>query len=95
MLKSIFFIVAMEFSMLTYLARLQKQILDSVIFFIKNYFDEWSIQTIMYMARTFVVHMSLHRSKYGADNLVLSGFAVKHDVWLHNGIPFTSLDLHP
>ncbi len=34
-----------------------------------------------------MVHVSLHLSKYGADNLALWGFAVKHAVWLHNHIP--------
>ncbi len=34
-----------------------------------------------------MVHVSLHRSKYGADNLALWRFAVKHAVWLHNRIP--------
>ncbi len=34
-----------------------------------------------------MVHVSLHCSKYGADNLALWGFAVKHAVWLHNHIP--------
>ncbi len=39
------------------------------------------------MARTFMVHVSLHWSEYGADNLALWGFAVKHAVCLHNRIP--------
>ncbi len=34
-----------------------------------------------------MVHVSLHWSKYGADNLALWGFAAKHAVWLHNCIP--------
>ena len=34
-----------------------------------------------------MVHVSLHWSKYGADNLALWGFAVKHAVWIHKGIP--------
>ncbi len=29
----------------------------------------------------------LHWSKYGAENLELWGFAVKHAVWIHNWIP--------
>ncbi len=53
----------------------------------QNALAERSIQTIMYMARTFMVHVSLHWSEYGADNLALWGFAVKHAVWLHNCIP--------
>ncbi len=31
-----------------------------------------------------MVHVSLHWSEYGADNLALWGFSVKHAVWLHN-----------
>ncbi len=34
-----------------------------------------------------MVHVSLHWSKYGADNLALWGFAVKHAFWLHNCTP--------
>ncbi len=34
-----------------------------------------------------MVHVSLHWSKYGADNLAQWSFAVKHAVWLHNCIP--------
>ncbi len=34
-----------------------------------------------------MVQVSLHWSKYGADNLALWGFAVKHAVWLYNRIP--------
>ncbi len=48
---------------------------------------EWSNQTIMHMAQTFMAHVSLHWSKYGADNFALLGFAAKHAVWLHNCIP--------
>ncbi len=41
----------------------------------------------MYMDWTFMVHVSLHWSNYGVDNLALWGFAVKRDVWLYNHIP--------
>ncbi|KAL7460830.1 hypothetical protein ACHAXS_001271 [Conticribra weissflogii] len=42
----------------------------------------------------------MHWSKYGADNLALWGFAVKHAVWLYNCIPnrlsdFTTMNLLP
>ncbi len=45
-----------------------------------------------------LVHVSLHWSEYGADNLVLRSFAVNCAVWLHNHIPdnlsgLTSLEL--
>ncbi len=49
--------------------------------------NEQSIQTIMYMDMTFIIHVSLHWSKYGAEDLGLCGFAVKHAVLLHNCIP--------
>ncbi len=55
---------------------------------------ERSIQTSMYMAWTFIVHISLHWSKYCANNLALWGIAVKHVVWLHNRIPNHLLAWH-
>ena len=48
---------------------------------------EHSIQTIMYMARTFMLHTALHWSKYGVDNLSLWLIAVKHAAWLYNRLP--------
>ncbi len=39
------------------------------------------------MAQTIMIHVSLHWSDYGADNLALWGFAVKYAVWLYNRIP--------
>ncbi len=48
---------------------------------------EQAIQTIMYMARTFLVHLSLHRTNMGADDISLWPFAVKHAVWLYNRVP--------
>ena len=48
---------------------------------------ERSIQTIMYMARTFMVHTSLHWTENGVDDLSLWSFAVKHAAWLHNRVP--------
>ena len=43
-------------------------------------------QTIMYMARTFMLHVSLHWSEYGIDDLVLWPYAIKHAIWLCNWI---------
>jgi transposase InsO family protein len=43
---------------------------------------EQAIQTIMYMARTFMVHASLHWTERGSDDLSLWSFAVKHSVWM-------------
>jgi hypothetical protein len=48
---------------------------------------ERAIQTIMYMARTFLVHSSLHWMDMGGDNISLWPFAVKHVVWLYNHVP--------
>ncbi len=45
---------------------------------------ERGIQTIMYMARTFMVHASLHWTDRGSDDLSLWSFAVKHSVWIYN-----------
>ncbi len=41
---------------------------------------EQAIQTIMYMACTFLVHLSLHWTDMGADDISLWLFAVKHAV---------------
>ncbi len=43
-----------------------------------------AIQTVMYMARTFMVHASLHWTEHGVDDISLWPFAVKHAVWLYN-----------
>ena len=39
---------------------------------------------IIYMARTFMVHVSLHWSECRVDDLALWGIAVKHAAWLQN-----------
>jgi hypothetical protein len=56
---------------------------------------ERAIQTIMYMARTFMVHSSLHWTDMGADDISLWPFAVKHAVWLHNRVPNRESGLTP
>ncbi len=48
---------------------------------------ERAIQTIMYMARTFLVHSSLRLMDMGADDISFWPFAVKHAVWLYNHVP--------
>ncbi len=48
---------------------------------------EQAIQTIMYMARTFLVHSSLLWSDMGVDDISLWLFAVQHAVWLYNRVP--------
>ena len=56
---------------------------------------ERAIQTIMYMARTFMVHSSLHWTDMGADDISLWPFAVKHAVWLYNRVPNLESGLTP
>ena len=56
---------------------------------------ERAIQTIMYMARTFLVHSSLHWTDMGADDISLWPFAVKHAVWLYNRVPNYESGLTP
>jgi hypothetical protein len=53
----------------------------------QNACAECAIQTIMYMARFFVVHLSLHWTDRGSDDISLWPFAVKHAVWLYNRVP--------
>eukprot|EP00804_Cyclotella_cryptica_P030035 CCRYP_016932-RA/>CCRYP_016932-RA protein AED:0.41 eAED:0.41 QI:0/-1/0/1/-1/0/1/0/126 len=47
------------------------------------------------MARTFMVHVSLHWSERGVDDLALWDFAVKHAAWLYNRIPNSTRGLTP
>jgi hypothetical protein len=56
---------------------------------------ERDIQTIMYMARTFMVHSSLHWTNMGADDISLWPFAVQHAVWLYNRVPNQESGLTP
>ena len=56
---------------------------------------ERAIQTIMYMARTFLIHVSLHWDDRGVDDLALWSFAVKHAAWLYNRLPNQSSGLSP
>ncbi len=67
--------------------KLQTQSFAGIVAHHQNTIAEWSIQTILYMAWIFMVHVSLHWSKYCADNRALWSFAVKHGVWLHNCNP--------
>ena len=61
----------------------------------KNARAERAIQTIMYMARTFMVHASLHWTDRGSDDLSLWSFAVKHSVWKYNRVPNARSGLTP
>jgi len=56
---------------------------------------ERSIQTIMYMARHFMIHTALHWSEYGTDDISLWPFAVKHAAWLYNRLPNRVTGLTP
>jgi hypothetical protein len=56
---------------------------------------ERAIQTIMYMAWTFLVHSSLHWKDMGADDISLWPFAVKHAVWLYDRVPNYESGLTP
>ena len=53
----------------------------------KNARAERAIQTITYMARTFMGHSSLHLTDNGADDISLWSFAANHVVWLQNLLP--------
>ncbi len=44
----------------------------------KNAHAKQAIQTIMYMAQTFMVHAALHWTGHVLDDLSLWSFAVKH-----------------
>ncbi|KAL7484727.1 hypothetical protein ACHAW6_010347 [Cyclotella cf. meneghiniana] len=39
------------------------------------------------MARTFMVHVSLHWSESGVNDMSLGEFVVKYSVWIRNHIP--------
>ena len=47
------------------------------------------------MAHTFLVHLSLHWTDMGADDISLWPFAVKHEVWLYNCVPNFESGLSP
>ena len=61
----------------------------------QNACAERAIQTIMYMARTFMVHASLHWTERGSDDISLWSFAVKHSVWVYNRVPNVRSGLTP
>ncbi|KAL7468583.1 hypothetical protein ACHAXS_008812 [Conticribra weissflogii] len=47
------------------------------------------------MARTFLIHVSLHWSDRGVNDLALWSFAVKHSTWLYNRVPNRVSGLSP
>ena len=56
---------------------------------------ESAIQTIMYMARTFMIHSSWHWTDNWVDDLTLWSFAVKHSVWVFNIVTNQELGISP
>jgi hypothetical protein len=56
---------------------------------------ERSIQTIMSIACTFMIHVSLHWDEHGSDAVALWPFAVRHAVWLYNHLPNGVTGLSP
>ncbi|KAL7476228.1 LOW QUALITY PROTEIN: hypothetical protein ACHAW6_002103, partial [Cyclotella cf. meneghiniana] len=56
---------------------------------------EHAIQSIVYMARTFMVHVSLHWFERGLNDFSSWGFAVKHAAWIHNRLPNQTSGLTP
>jgi hypothetical protein len=56
---------------------------------------EWSIQMIMSMACTFMIHISLHWDEQGSDVVALWPFAIHHIVSLYNCLPNGVTGLSP
>ncbi len=73
----------------------QQQIFSGVDAKHQNGLAEQSIQTIMSMACTFMIHVSLHWDEQGSDAVALCPFAVLHVVWLYNHLPNGVTGLSP
>ena len=56
---------------------------------------EQAIQTIMYMARLFMIHSTLHWVSDGANDLDLWPFAVDHATWLYNRVSQANSGITP
>ena len=65
----------------------QTQSFSGVVAQYQNAPAERTIQTIMYMACTFMIHLLLHLTEYGVDDISLWYFVVKHSVWVYNIVP--------
>ena len=76
-------------------SKLQQQTFSGVGAKHQNGRAERSIQTIMSMARTFMIHVALHWDEQGSDAVALWPFAVRHAVWLHNRLPNAVTGLSP
>ena len=48
---------------------------------------ERAIQTVVYMARSFMIHAALSWGNDGSDDIELCFFAVDHTAWLYNQNP--------
>jgi hypothetical protein len=75
--------------------KLQQQTFSGVGAKHQNGRAERAIQTIMSMARTFMIHVALHWDEQGSDAVALWPFAVRHAVWLHNRLPNAVTGLSP
>ena len=53
----------------------------------QNACAEHAIQVIMNLARTFLLHTSMHWCHYGVDEIVLWSFTIKNATWLFNQLP--------
>ena len=67
--------------------KVQKQSFSGVGAQHQNAKAERAIQTIMWMARSFMLHVSLHWTERGVDDVSLWSFAVKHAAWIYNRLP--------
>ena len=65
----------------------QKQSFSGVGAQHQNAKAERDIQTIMWMARTFMLHVSIRWTEREVDTIALWGFDVKHAAWLYNCLP--------
>ena len=61
----------------------QEQYFYGVVAYNQNAIAERAIQTIVYMARTFIFHPSFHWTYHGSDEISIWSFTVKYVVWLH------------
>jgi hypothetical protein len=73
----------------------QKQTFSGVGAKHQNARAERAIQTIMYMARTFMLHAAIRWNERGVDDLSLWPFAVRHAAWLYNRLPNRVTGLTP
>ena len=65
----------------------QEQFFSGFVAQHQNTKSERAIKTIIYMARNFMVHSSLHWKYHGANEISPWSFSIKHAVWLHNFLP--------